>query len=131
MNKEFQREVLTARPNWLVTDDYFYVSPADHILCGFLYEDVGGGAYIWRYAFPLYDHVDFISLAFGERLPKGFIRPKGRSQRELAHEFINHIEPYEAATFAWQDLRNFLTHVESLTTLGNPLEFPVFRGEGN
>ena len=117
MNKQFGKAVLKLRPELRITGSCFYVAPVEHILCGFAYEKGSGGAYLWRYAFPLYDPAERMHFAFGERLPppQGFIE-EGRAPRDEAEEFVHRIESYEAATYAWRDLDGFLPLVESMHT---------------
>src|SRR5262249_26503812 len=96
--------------------------PVDHILCGFLHERGSGGAYIWRYALPLYDRREFISLEFGDRLPypQGFIQDERRTAKDEAVEFVRRIEPYEAATYAWRNIQGFMANVEFWRSLQSP-----------
>lgn len=122
MNKTFERQVLKLRPSFRVSNGHFYITPVEHILCGFVYEKARGGSYVWRYALPLYDHVDFVHLTFGERLPP----PAGNRTTENtlsandAEGFIRWIGPVEASTSAWRDIRNFLCFAESRLYLANP-----------
>jgi hypothetical protein len=122
LNKRFEQQVLKLRPNLRAVDGYFYTTPVDHVLCGFVYEKGSGGAHIWRYALPLYDHLEFIHLGFGERLPypPGVMRTEHKAASEDAIAFVRCIEPYETATYGWQSTEAFLLRTESLLHLGNP-----------
>ena len=113
--------MLKLRPDFRVTDHYFYVPPVEHVLCGFLREKGTGGAYIWWYAFPLFDRNDFIHLGFGDRLhhPKDFM-PTQPSVNADAAEFLRRIQPHEANTLAHRELTEFLKLAESRANRGNP-----------
>jgi hypothetical protein len=121
MTKSFEAKVLSLRPEFSVTDGYFYYVPAGHILCGFVWEKVRDHAYIWRFAMPVYDHLDFLNLNFGERLPQpeGSMRGFGAGSR-AAEEFVRRIEPYERETRTWQDIQTFLHRFESSSAMKNP-----------
>lgn len=123
MNKVFKAKVLSLRPEFAVTDAYFYYRPVGEILCGFLWENVRGHAYLWRFATPLYEPIDHLHLNFGERLPE----PDGSALgfgtgRRAAVEFIRRIQSYEAITRAQQDPLCFLNCFEQYEqkTRANP-----------
>lgn len=109
MNKVFKAKVLSLRPQFGVTDAYFYYVPVGEILCGFLWENVRGHAYVWRFAIPLYEPLDHLHLNFGERLPG----PDGSASgfgtgRRAAIEFVRRLESYESETRVQQDPADFL-----------------------
>lgn len=122
MNRLFKRSIQRQRPTFGVAQGHFYFVPVTHVLCGFLFESSRGGAYIWRYAFPLFDHRTHISLEFAERLPNphGFIETADVGPAEQAAEFLKRIAPYEEQTAALQDLAIFRYYVSSSTSMDNP-----------
>jgi hypothetical protein len=121
MSKRFEAAVLSLRPDFAIKDKYFYYMPVGHILCGFVYEKARGRAYIWRFALPLYDHHEFLSLTFAERLPRPEgIMPGFSSDLRAAEEFVRRIEPYESETRTWQEPQTFLRLFEDPHTLANP-----------
>ena len=122
MNKKFIREVLKLAPDLSVVDQFFYIQPVDHILCGFLCERPTTSAYFWKYIFPLYVRFDFLHLAFGDRLPPpdGSMEARRGMEKKVAEEFVKRIEPYvsEMASVA-DSLDRCVEYIESLQTLGN------------
>lgn len=117
MNKKFIRETLKLVPEFGVVDSHFFEQPVDHIIAGFLCERPPSGAYIWKFAFPLYDRVvDHISLGFGERLPhpEDFIDTSADQELALASEFVLRIKPYRAEVSALKKLENFLSYIERM-----------------
>ena len=125
MNKPFARAVQKQRRHFGVAERCFYLRPVEHILCGFCYERVPHvGAYIRRYAYPLYDPIGLFHLAFGDRLPipEGFMRrEEGRARpSDEAAEFVTRIAPYESETAEWGQVPAFLALLESQSPLDAP-----------
>lgn len=116
MAKYFNEQVMKLRPNWRVVSDYFYVTPVDHVLCGFVYEKGSNWNYIWRYALPLYDRLDYLHLNFGERLrsTEGWLRVKCEAAKEEPSLFVRAIESFEEETYEWQNLSGFLYRLKQL-----------------
>ena len=123
MNKKFIAEVLKLAPEFAVVNGYFYVEPVDHILCGFVCERPPSGAYIWKYAFPLYDRCKRLHLGFGDRLPLPdcFMEAKRGREKEVAAEFIRRIQPYRSEIASLACLDRFAAYIETEIGLENPI----------
>lgn len=121
LEQRFAANVRILRPTYGVLGEYFYIPPVDHILCGFVFERAKYASYIWRFAFPLFDKVEFLHLGFGERLAS---IEKTSSQEEVslreAEKFLQVVEPYEAETSSWHELQNFLRFAEAPERGKNP-----------
>jgi hypothetical protein len=120
VKKRFVKEVLARRPHFEVIDGCFCTLPVNHVLTGFCYERGSGGHYLWRFALPLYDQLDHIQFAFGERLTNGFIDTAFGSPSEEAEEFLRRIEPHEPEVRRWSELAGFLPHASLLARTRNP-----------
>jgi len=44
---QFIKKVLSKKPEFLNSDTFFFVSPVEHVLSGFLCEMTPRGAYVW------------------------------------------------------------------------------------
>jgi len=120
INSGFEKNVLKFKPSWGVVEGYFYTRPVRHILCGFACERVREGAYIWRFALPLYDHLDSLTLNFGERVANsGKLMISGQVET-AAEEFVRRIGPFETETYRWQDLDVFLNRFQASRAIANP-----------
>lgn len=115
MSRTVERAILKLRPNFRLSSGYFYMTPVGHILCGFTFEQSRSGAYISHFALPLYDRVEFIHLAFGDRLthPQGYMPTTDLAAPQIAEEFIRRIAPFEADLAARQDPGEFLGYVQA------------------
>jgi hypothetical protein len=122
LNKKFEKEVLKLRPAWRGVAGYFCMMPVDLILCGFAWDRSSGGAYIWRYAFPLFDRARPVSLLFGQRLPypEDFLSIVKGHEHAAASEFIARAARYEAEVSSLSEPAAFLTYVDSLGAFRNP-----------
>lgn len=122
-NKKFIREVLQLNPMLSCVDGFFYFNGYDHILSGFVCENASGGLYVWKYAYPLFDKLNYLHLNYGERLkhPDGFIDYSKISKADAASEFTKRIAKYTEEVLELRDLENFILYVErSPHILGNP-----------
>lgn len=122
MNKKFIAEVLKREPRFAAVDHYFFERPVGHIMSGFLCERPPSGAYIWKYAFPLYDRFPFLHLGYGMRLPgtDGFMVVNKGHESALSEEFLRRIKPYQKDVSKLQDLEEFRAYIETAVGLQHP-----------
>lgn len=115
-NKKFTREILRLLPGFKgVERNFFYETPFKHILAGFAWDRPGIYVYVLKYAYPLYEGVDFLHFGYGGRLPKSESAipiVKGEEQT-MAEEFVRRITPYREEISQLRDLNNFLSYIES------------------
>lgn len=122
MDQQFIAEVLKRDPTYRVVKGHFVVPPVDHVVAGFFCDKTPSGAYIWEFAFPLYDRrADRISLTFGDRLPlpAGFFDVT-RASDDLAAEFVHRTRDRRALVESWKTPSGFLRHLEALGGQSNP-----------
>src|SRR5260221_1717029 len=115
MNKKFETEVLKLRGDLRAVENYFYKPPITHVMCGFACERPPSGAYIWKYALPLYDRLEFLHLGLADRLPKphDFMIVRRGDEHQLAREFVERINLYCKDLSKLSELSRFLLYVES------------------
>lgn len=103
------KKVLKERPEFLNVDTFFFVKPLEHILSGFCCEVTPRGAYIWKFAYPLFDKFDCISLLYSQRLeyPEGYIDFEKVDKKELADEFLSRIDKYVENAYQYLTLDQF------------------------
>jgi len=103
------KKVLNERPEFLNVDTFFFVKPLEHILSGFCCEVTPRGAYIWKFAYPLFDKFDCISLLYSQRLeyPEGYIDFEKVDKKELADEFLSRIDKYVENAYQYLTLDQF------------------------
>ena len=114
--KRFSAEVLKLVPEFASFDNtYFYETPFDHVLCGFVYERTPGAAYVWKWLFPLYDRFNFLHLSFGDRLPPGqdYLEITLGGPKEQATAFVERIQPYRDQVAALRDIGRFAEYLET------------------
>lgn len=104
------KKVLKERPEFLNVDTFFCVKPFDHVLSGFCCEITPRGAYIWTFAYPLFDRFDCLSLLYSQRLeyPEGYIDFEKIDKKELADEFLSRIDKYIENAYQYLTLDQFI-----------------------
>jgi hypothetical protein len=108
--KNFIPEVLRQAPELRQCEGFFYEPPVAHILCGFVCDRTPIGGRIYKYAVPLYDHLDELSLMFADEL-RGPFFPLD-SGREAATEFLRRIKPYRGDAADLRYPENLLEYIE-------------------
>jgi len=108
----FERDVQARRPDWGVTNHFFYLRPVGHILSGVSLDPGACGGYIWQYAMPLYVRSDFLHYGYGSRLepPVGFIESGPVS--EMAAKFVSNTEVLNDEISSLRGLEAFLNYLE-------------------
>lgn len=93
---KFVEKVLKERPDFINIGSFFFGENYDHVLSGFFCEFSGGGAYVWRFIYPLFDKFDCLSLLYSRRLeyPEGYIDFNKISKKFVADEFLARIKSF-------------------------------------
>ncbi len=113
--QQFIKAVLAERPQFSNVDTFFYVSPVDHILSGFLCEMTPNGAYVWRFLYPLFDKFSCLHLTYSYRLPypDGYIDYEKVEKKELANEFVSRIDQYVDDAYNYLALEQFVAYLDT------------------
>lgn len=116
---KFIAEVLRKRLDLLNLDTYFYVSPVDCILSGFLCETTPRGAYVWRFIYPLFDRNENLTLLYSKRLdyPEGYIDYRKIPKNKLSDEFLLRIDKHVADTSNYLTVEGFYNYICEVTEL--------------
>jgi hypothetical protein len=113
--------VIGLQEEFAAADGYFYYLPPGRILCGFVYEQLRGRAYIWQYTLPLFERLALPNLNFGDRLPQpAGIMSGFETAQDAAIEFLRRIKPFEMNVRALQDPLAFLGRFEFTRAIENP-----------
>jgi hypothetical protein len=121
MKKKFVADVLDKLTGFSSFDTYFFSRSFEHMLSGFNCEITPRGAYIWLFAYPLFDRSDFLHLSYSERMPfpKGFIDFSVIPQARLTDEFLLRIEGLAESAGTPLALANFFQKFEKEPRLLN------------
>lgn len=84
--------VAAGRPSFSYFQSYLFLSNAKLFLRGFALDMPPGGCYVWKYMFPIFADLEFISLTFGYRLLDVYVDRQCISPHQAASSVISIID---------------------------------------
>lgn len=72
-NHYLAKSISVQRPEFCHYHSYLFLNNYKLFLRGFALDLPNGGCYVWKYIFPLFTNLEFISLTFGYRIEEGYV----------------------------------------------------------